>query len=156
MNRIEGKDWIILILDVIIVNISYFGALILRFYMASRMGGATFIAEDYPMQFLKIAPVYTVICIIIFYVLRLYCGVWRYAGVNDMNRIIAANLLTAIAQFALSFIILPRRMPMSYYIVGAVFQFVGTSLTRFGYRLTLVEKRLYNNRKKSGNTALFG
>ena len=154
MNRIEGKDWLILMLDVIIVNISYFGALVLRFYMASRMGGATFSAEDYPEQFLKIAPVYTVFCIVIFYFFRMYCGVWRYAGVNDMHRIIAANALTAVFQVAITFIILPRRMPMSYYIVGAVFQFVGISLTRFGYRLTLVEKRLYNNRKKSGRNAL--
>ena len=47
MNKIKGKDWLILLLDIVIVNLSYFGALVLRFYMASRLG-ATFMAEDYP------------------------------------------------------------------------------------------------------------
>ncbi len=156
MNKIKGKDWLILLLDVVIVNISYFGALVLRFYMASRLG-ATFVAEDYPTQFLKVAPFYTVFCIVVFYLLRLYCGVWRYAGVNDMHRIIAANLITVAFQLIITYAILPRRMPISYYVVGAMLQFVCISLTRFGYRLILVEKRLYHNRRKSGkNTLIIG
>ena len=33
MNRIKGKDWLILILDILAVNAAYFLALLTRFYV---------------------------------------------------------------------------------------------------------------------------
>lgn len=52
----------------------------------------------YMTDFWKFAPFYTVICIIVFAVCRLYGGMWRYAGLNDMNRIITASVITAVLQ----------------------------------------------------------
>ena len=45
----------------------------------------------YQTDFLKFAPFYTILCILVFAIFRLYGGMWRYAGINDMNRIIGAS-----------------------------------------------------------------
>ena len=52
----------------------------------------------YLTAFWQFAPFYTVLAIAVFAAFRLYGGMWRYAGINDMNRIILANLCTSVVQ----------------------------------------------------------
>ena len=153
MRRIHEKDWLILLFDVLAVNLSYFLALVLRFYLDTGMRLSQS-GYEYLTMFAKFAPVYTVICIVVFYWERLYGGMWRFAGINDMNRIIKASLITTFFQVAGTITIFARRMPISYYLIGAVLQFTLIMLTRFGYRLWLVEMRVLSNRRKTGKNSL--
>ena len=73
MNRIKGRDWLILLLDIIAVNGSYFLALFLRFYMSGEL---LYTVPQYPQWALEFAPIYTVFCLIIFWLFRLYGGMW--------------------------------------------------------------------------------
>ena len=79
---------------------------------------------------------------------------WRYAGLNDMNRIITANLVTVVLQVAASIgvlALLPEsqasRMPFSYYVIGAVIQFIFVVLIRFSHKILLAEKTKIASRK---------
>lgn len=130
-------DLWILVLDLIAVNLSYLLALAIRFYMNGRFLD---IGSTYFKSWLQIAPYYTVIALIIFLGCRMYGGIWRYVGLNDVNRIIGATLLTTIVMVA-GTLLFVRRMPITFYLVGAVLQFVFTVLIRFAYRLLLAEKK---------------
>lgn len=144
-----AKDLWIVLLDVIAVNAAYFLALLVRFYVNFEFRA---VAKDYYLPaFLRFAPIYTLLCFIVFVCFRLYGGMWRYAGINDMNRIIGANVITAVVQIiGTTFIFTPEKyghMPITYYVIGAILQFLFISLIRFSYRILLVEKKKVNNRK---------
>ena len=137
------RDLWIVLLDIIAVNAAYFLALMVRLYVNFQWRD---VARDYYLPaFFRFAPIYTILAIIIFMLFRLYGGVWRYAGMNDMNRIICASAVTtAIQVLGTLFVITPGgqyRMPVTYYVIGALLQFMFIALIRFGYRILLVEKK---------------
>ena len=133
-----AKDLWIVLLDIIAVNAAYFLALLLRFYVNFEFRPTV---SYYLTDWIHFTPFYTVLSIIIFACWKLYGGMWRFAGINDMNRIIAANVCTTLVQ-VIGTALFIRRMPITYYILGAIFQ----SLIRFGYRILLVEKKKVEGR----------
>lgn len=148
MDRIKttlrDELWIVL-LDIISVNAAYFIAIVLR-GMIDRVGfhyGDTF--DVFTGVFLRFAPWYTVLCLLIFSAFHLYGGVWRYAGIRDMNRVIVASLVTCVVYILGSLIFVRptvyRHMPMTVYGIGAVLQFIFIAATRFSYRIAVIEKR---------------
>ena len=135
--RSMAKDWWMVLLDILAVNVAYFLALFIRYYY---IGYALEITEyRFFDEFLKIAPVNSVLAILIFAAFRLYNGMWKYAGMNDLNRIVMANLASSLLHVASSFLV--RRMPLSYYLLGAVLQMVFIVTIRFAYRMVRLEKR---------------
>ena len=141
-KSIAGDIWVVL-LDVIAVNAAYYLALMIRFYVNFEFRPTV---SYYLTDFARFAPFYTVLALIVFAVFRLYGGMWRYVGINDMNRIILANACTA-AIHVLGTLLFIRRMPITYYVIGALLQFCLISTIRFSYRIFLVEKRKVSNRK---------
>ena len=141
-NVIARDLWIVL-LDIIAVNMSYFLALMTRFYVNGEFRPTV---NYYLTDWLSFTPFYTVLAIIIFILFRLYGGMWRYAGINDMNRIIGANVCTVVIHI-LGTALFVRRMPYTYYMIGGILQFLFISLIRFGYRILLVEKKKVADRK---------
>jgi len=142
-GHIAARDLWIILLDILSVNGAYFLALVIRFYVNFEFRDVA--RKYYLPTFFRFAPIYTVLVILVFFLFRLYGGMWRYAGINDMNRIIGANAVTAVIQIAGTLLIFTAsrkdRMPFSYYAIGAVLQFLLTALTRFAYRILLVEKK---------------
>ncbi len=146
MNKLKdtiAKDLWVVLLDLIAVNLSYYLAFYFRFYVNLKLGLEN--AEKYRDAFLGFAPFYSIFAIIIFAAWHLYGGLWRYAGVNDMNRIIMANICTAVVYVGgtAAFFI---RMPIAYYAVGGILQFVFVVIIRFCYRALLVEKKKLRSR----------
>ena len=137
-QTVKSDLWVIL-LDIFAVNFAYYLALLLRGAIdrVASPGGAGLSA--FMSVFYKFAPVYTVLCLVVFFLFRLYGGLWRYAGINDMNRIIGASVVTCLLQVAGTWLFF-RRMPVSYYGLGAAFQFLFVSAIRFGYRIVSVER----------------
>ena len=136
------KDLWIVLLDILAVNAAYVLALLLRFYVNFEFRPTV---SYYLTDWLHFTPFYTVLSILIFAAWRLYGGMWRFAGINDMNRIIGASLCTAVLQVVGTALFI-RRMPITYYTLGAVFQFLFVLLIRFGYRILLVEKKKVSSR----------
>ena len=68
------RDLWVMLLDIIAVNLAYYLALLIRFYVNHEM--YTVAADFYLPAFLRFAPFYTVLALIVFAVFRLYgaCG----------------------------------------------------------------------------------
>ena len=156
MKHLEHWQIIVVFLivyDVIAVNMAYFLALWFRFdCVFSR------IPKMYLLAWWRFAPVYTVLCIAVFAFARLYNSMWRYASFSELLRITSASLLTSVAHVVLINLYIRSsmtpytitRMPVSYVIIGAVFQFFFVTAIRFSYRLVLLlrETRAENARVK--------
>jgi len=89
-----------------------------------------------------------IICLAIFWKLRLYKSIWRFASYTELERIIIATVLTAIIHIigitvTLNLIVehsnySVSRMPFSYYISGIIVQFMLITAVRFSYRFVLL------------------
>ena len=138
---VKGDIWIVL-LDIISVNAAYFLGILIRVFVGGKFYTSL---RELPYKYSQFAPYYTIICILVFFLFRLYGGMWRYAGINDMNRIIGASLATTVVQ-VIGTALFIRRMPITYYVIGAILQFLFVSLIRFSYRILLVEKKKVSSR----------
>lgn len=136
-QKIAKDIWIVLA-DIISVNLSYFMTLLIRFYVNNQFRPTV---SFYLSDFCRFAPFYTVACLGIFYLFHLYGSMWRYAGINDMNRIIQANIATAAVQI-IGTLLFIRRMPITYYVIGAFIQFFMTAGSRFVLRIIDEERKL--------------
>ena len=132
------------IYDIFAVNFAYFGALLLRFDFRYSQ-----IPANYYEIWLKFAPFYTVICLLTFLRLNLYRSVWRFASYSELLRTIVASAITALVQVGGTLLFLGR-MPISYYIVGAFFQFALVLGIRFSYRFGLL---VHENSRKTAEEA---
>ncbi len=158
VKQILKDDLWVILLDIVAVNLSYFIALVLRGALDDfAFQGTSNIARFFSFYF-RFAPVYTFCCLVIFYLFRLYGGLWRYASINDINRIIGASVVSCLVQIVASLIVVREppyyRMPITYYCVGAALQFVFISAIRFSYRIVVIEKR--RSGKKLGRALVIG
>ncbi|WP_070040428.1 polysaccharide biosynthesis protein [Robinsoniella peoriensis] len=137
--------------DVIAMNFSYFFGLWLRFDL--RFSN---IPKEYWLSFLKFAPFYTIFSVIVFYFLRLYNSLWRFASFSELNRICAATIITSLFQ-TICITAFVKRMPVSYYLIGAMIQFLMVVVIRFAYRyITLERVKRERNGKAMYNAMIIG
>ena len=146
-------------IDIVAVNLAYYLALVFR-VAVNNMGGIFGSPSDVPVYFsafYRIAPIYTVLCIIVFFLFKLYGGVWRFAGINDMYRILGAWVVTTLIQIAVSYFMMKAigfitsRMPATYYMLGCMLQLLFVTAIRFGPKTVADEKR---RRTKKADKAL--
>lgn len=128
----------LVLLDAIIMNGSYYLALLIRFYFGGSFRTQK-VGEIYLPAFQKFWPWYTVLAIIVFALWGLYSRRWKNAGLKEFNRLLAANLCTVVIMVA-GTLIFVERMPVTYYVIGAVLQLALTALVRFAYRFWILEK----------------
>ena len=76
----------LVIYDVIAVNAAYFLGLWFRFDCTYSA-----IPGEYLSAYLKFAPWYTAFSILVFWVLRLYNSVWRFASYSELLRVAPVN-----------------------------------------------------------------
>ena len=100
----------------------------------------TTIPTDYLHAYLSFIPQYACFCVVIFWMFRLYHSIWRFASYNELSRVVGASMFIAVVH-AIVITSCIRRMPISYYIFGAIIQFVLTLAIRFSYRFVLLEKK---------------
>ena len=136
-NSVAKDLWIVL-LDIIAVNVAYFLALLIRFYVNFEFRPTV---TYYLTDFWHFAPFYTLLALVTFAAFKLYGGMWRYAGINDMNRIIGANLATCVIQIVGTALFV-RRMPITYYVIGAVLQLLFVILIRLIYGVRIFISRM--------------
>lgn len=141
----------LILYDVITINFSYFFALWIRFDLKF-----TQIPDFYFDSFVKFAPVYSVATILIFFLCGLYNSIWRFASFSELNRILGASILSFLVQLV-GITLFVQRMPVSYYLFGAIFQFFFTVFVRFIYRyITLERHKLKKKNLKKHNTMIIG
>ncbi|WP_020223590.1 nucleoside-diphosphate sugar epimerase/dehydratase [Holdemania massiliensis] len=124
----------LIVYDAFTVNLAYLLALWFRFDCHF-----TRIPQNYLNAWVQFVPVYTMICLIIFFSLKLYRSLWRFAGYSELLRVTAATIVTGILH-VLGIITFFQPMPMSYYLFGMIIQFCLTIGIRFSYRFVLLER----------------
>ena len=134
----------LVLFDVVSINFSYLFALLLRFDFKFSV-----IPEGYFRSYLYFTPMYTIVCIVIYYVLKLYRSIWRFAGFDELNRILGANLIAGAVHWV-GITVIYRRMPLSYYVVGWLVQFSLCVLIRFSYRFINMERSKLAKKTNSG------
>lgn len=152
MNAVRKKPYLLehwhfialylMIYDVIVVNCSYFFVLWLRFD-----GRFSMIPKEYLSAWVKFTPIYTVFCIAVFWFLRLYKSIWRFASYSELSRVVASSVITSVFH-TIAITLLFTRMPVFYYIVGSIFQFLLILGIRFSYRFVLLERKTRAKRDK--------
>ena len=122
---------LLILYDVIAVNFSYFFALWFRFDCQFQA-----IPSDFLNYWLYFAPIYTVLCLAVFYLLHLYRSMWRFASVIELSRVIIASILMSAVHF-IGISVFFGRMPLAYHGMGALLQIMLLAGIRFSYRLYL-------------------
>ena len=77
--------------DTVAVSFAFLFALLLRFDFAF-----TRIPIIYLQPWEVFTPFYVIICLAVFWRLRLYKSIWRFASFTELERIIVATAITAI------------------------------------------------------------
>lgn len=131
------KEWcargFLLLYDALIVNIAYYLAILIRFSDADSYKSQGIL---YMARFRELVPWYTLFCLVLFIIFRLYSGVWKYAGINDIKKLMLINSVSCVAYICGSLFIV-QRMPISVYIVGAGLQFILMCVPRLAPRYIL-------------------
>ena len=157
-KRFSFEHWhviavFLMIYDFIATNGGYFAALWMRFDC-----NFSEIPAEYLSAWVKFIPVYAVACLAIFWLCRIYQCLWRFASYTELIRITFATFATAL--FHTVFItVLFKRMPVSYYVFGAVIQFVLILSVRFAYRFILLmrsKRKKELQKERAGRVMLIG
>lgn len=119
----------LIVYDVVMVNGAYLFALWLRFDFRFSA-----ISEYYLDAWKSFVPIYSALCLLVFWRLRLYQSIWRFASFSELGRVAASSAVTAVLHAALITAFF-QRMPVSYYVLGALLQFCFVLGIRFSYRL---------------------
>ena len=97
------------------------------------------IPHHYFMAWLKFAPLYAAVCVLVFWLFKLYQSVWKYASFSELARTAAASLLLGIF-YTVGITAIFERMPISYYVGGIMLQFMLSLAVRFMYRFVHLER----------------
>ena len=119
------------IYDVVAVSVSYFLALLLRFDFRYSM-----IEVKYLEAWQRFALIYAAACLIVFALCGLYKSIWRFAGFNEFVRTLVVSLFMSAIHVAAT-LLFYCRMPISYYMIGAVLQCIFLLAIRFSYKAAL-------------------
>ena len=136
-NKRKIEHWklvslLLMVYDFIAILVSYLAALWLRF--DCRFDG---IQKDYIQTYFRTAWIYAVFCIVVFWFLRLYKSIWRFASYTELIRVIIGTVITGLA-YVIGVTVCVERMPVSYYVFGIIIQFCLTLGVRFAYRFILL------------------
>ncbi len=132
---------ILIILDMLAVVVASYGALYWRFDF-SFDGQCMLYMEPATL----LLPFDLFLTLIVFWLLKLYKSVWRYASTNELINITAACILCFFLQIILV-AVLPIQMPRSYYPMYAFLLMIMVCATRFSYRII----RLFNSRRRTAS-----
>ena len=121
--RILG--FLLVIYDVLVIHLAYFLALWIRFDCVYSA-----IPVMYLRPYRSLITWYAIGCVPVFAILKLYRGIWKYAGQSELLRILFASCMTSII-YNFLIIVLYNRMPLSYFITGWGLQTSFLILPRF-------------------------
>ena len=140
----------LIILDIISINISSYLALLVRFELKwSSIEPECLIAVN------RMCIFNTLITIIIFFVMRLYHSLWRYASVREMINVLLACIISALIHIT-SLFMYYRYFTKSYIMIYTMLLLLFTLIIRFSYRIVRYFFSMYNHDLETRNTMIVG
>ena len=141
---------LLMVYDFIAVIVSFWIALWLRFDCK-----VTSVEPQYLTNYTKTIIIYALFCLVVFWFLRLYKSIWRFASYSELMRVILATVVTGVI-YTGSLLIFNLHMPVSYYVIGITVQFIATLGIRFFYRFVLLLRGRTNNEVQKKNVMIVG
>ena len=141
---------LLIVYDVVAVNAAYFLALLLRFDFSYSQIEAVYLKANFAFM-----PYYTVICVAVFWLFKLYRSLWRFASYRELANMFLATVVTFVLNIAVTKLFFIR-MPISYYVIGIILQFVLTLGIRFSYRFILLMLDVLKKESKEDRIMLIG
>lgn len=151
-NAPKNRITLLVVLDLLIITVSGFLALYIRFdFQFSRMD-MTFVDRE-----LKYLPINLTVTILLFILFKLYRSVWRFASANEFLNVIGACSGSILIQLVIM-ALMKMRMPVSYYMMKYILLILGVGSLRFSYRILrmLQEKRMGLRKDSRKNTMVVG
>lgn len=151
-NAPKNRVALLVVLDLLIITVSGFLALYIRFDFSFSRMDMTYV--DYEMYYL---PLNLILTIIIFILFKLYRSVWRFASTTELLNVIGACSGSILVQIILM-AIFKMRMPVSYYLMKYVILIAGIGSLRFTYRILRMfqEKRIGGHGDSRKKTMVVG
>lgn len=141
---------LLMVYDFIAVIVSFGIALWLRFDCK-----VTSVEPQYLTTYTKTIIIYALFCLVVFWFLRLYKSIWRFASYSELMRVILATVVTGVI-YTGSLLVFNLHMPVSYYVIGITVQFIATLGIRFFYRFVLLLRGRINNEVQKKNVMIVG
>lgn len=141
---------LLMVYDFAAVIVSFGIALWLRFDCK-----VTSVEPQYLTTYTKTIIIYALFCLVVFWFLRLYKSIWRFASYSELMRVILATVVTGVI-YTGSLLVFNLHMPVSYYVIGITVQFIATLGIRFFYRFVLLHRGRTNNEVQKKNVMIIG
>lgn len=141
---------LLMVYDFAAVIVSFGIALWLRFDCK-----VTSVEPQYLTTYTKTIIIYSLFCLVVFWFLRLYKSIWRFASYSELMRVILATVVTGVL-YTGSLLIFNLHMPVSYYVIGITVQFIATLGIRYFYRFVLLLRGRTNNEEQKKNVMIIG
>jgi FlaA1/EpsC-like NDP-sugar epimerase len=125
----KNGNIILLILDIILINLSYALALYIRF--DGQIVGNQFI--EYFTRYKEHFIFITLIKIVIFIYFKLYKSVWKYASITELMNIVVSSIVSNTAALSYMFI-MEANLPRSIYALATLLDMVLIGGVRFSLR----------------------
>ncbi len=140
---------VFIILDAVLVNCAYFGALFLRF------DGA--VPAEYTAAYLYIAPAATLLTLLAYYYAGLYRKMWQYASVKEIYDILQGVTAAGLLVVAVAYVFIYHQgaihpLPRSIYPLAWLLNLIFTGGSRFCLR-SFREFRRDSGASKKGRAA---
>ena len=141
---------LLMVYDFAAVIVSFGIALWLRFDCK-----VTSVEPQYLTTYTKTIIIYALFCLVVFWFLRLYKSIWRFASYSELMRVILATVVTGVI-YTGSLLVFNLHMPVSYYVIGITVQFIATLGIRFFYRFVLLLRGRTKNEVQKKNVMIIG
>ena len=146
----EVVTGILMVYDFMTICFSYLLALLVRFDFKFSS-----IEPKYLQGCYKSVVFYAIFCVILFWFLKLYRSIWRFASYSELLRVILATVISGIL-YPIVMLATHNKMPASYYLIGIVIQFCLTLGVRFSYRFILLLRSRTSKKQSEANVMLIG
>ena len=134
----------LVVCDFLTIHLSYFSALWVRFDCVYSA-----IPQQYLNSYIHFITPYSIVAIVLFCFFKMYKSIWRYASYGELVRTFLGSVTTSILH-AVFISVIFGRMPISYFLWGAILQFILLIVPRFSFRLVLL---LRNGLQRTDETA---
>lgn len=142
---------LLMLYDFSAILLSYFVALWARFDFVY-----TTIPSAFLSAYVRSIAFYAIICIIVFWVTRLYKIIWRFASVVELIKVVEICIVLSLL-YSVIITAVYGRMPISFYLWGGATQLMFLVAIRFSYRFILLLQTVYRKTDETvGRVMLIG
>lgn len=139
-NQLAIRRICLVFCDIAVIILAGVMGLLLRFDLNPNK-----ITQIYIESLWRYLPVNIAVTLLIFFIFRLYHSIWRFAGIIEMQNVLAACLISTLMQFS-GLSILHYPIPRSYHILYGGVLFFLTLGSRFAYRFFRYLMRNFHNK----------